>query len=419
MNIDNKLSTLSEISFDYNKNWNFKFIVQRKYKKTNFSTKYEWILLWFNWQSIDRWIEMLFSFSWDKDIEYGTILSWFGKIEQLVNFDNDFDYVSYMLANKFYATAKVYSYDKVWDINLSLIRSNIESLRKLFTDKINNIYPNDEAILLWWILIWSREELPKDFKWAFIDSWLMHFMAVSWYNITIMILFFSWIFYFFPRKFKLFIIPAIIFLFAYLVWDSPSVVRSSIMWIIWYWVIISGRQNDMLTLTLLTMLIMSIINPYSLNFDISFHLSFLAVFSIIYLYPIISNLLSFLSDLKIIKESIAIAFSALVFTLPISVVFFWQFSIVSIITNVLVSVVVPISMFFWFLWVLLSEVTLLSWYVNFIAYLFLDYIINIAYFFSSLKYSVIDLNVWIFKLPFLVIFYLFLFLIIYKNKKSA
>jgi predicted membrane metal-binding protein len=44
-----------------------------------------------------------------------------------------------------------------------------------------------------------------------------------------------------------------------------------------YYILMMGRQSDALALLLFTALVLVLFNPLSLNYDISLHLSFLAV----------------------------------------------------------------------------------------------------------------------------------------------
>ena len=391
--------------------------IERKYSQTDSSTTYSAKLLTYNWHIIDKNVKFLYSLWWEVDLDYWQILSSYWVFSDFYNFSDDFDYINFMMSKWYLFRFYWFNYDYIWKKDLSLIRSYSESIRNLFIDTIKNIYPKQEAYLLSWILIWARESFSKEFETAYIDSWLMHFMAVSWYNVTIIILFLSWMFIFLPRNLKLLLIPFIVFVFWFLVWDTPSVTRACIMWILWFFIIEGWRRVDFLTLILLTGFLMSFFNPFSISYDVSFHLSFLAVLSILYLYPIIYDKLYFLSSYKFLRESIAISFSAMIFTLPISIVFFWQFSVVWFISNIFVALLIPFSMLYWFIWVVSEYVWIFSWYFNYVSFLFLKSINSIAYFFSGLSFSSVNVNVYWFKNVFLLCYYLLLFIIIYKLKK--
>jgi predicted membrane metal-binding protein len=82
---------------------------------------------------------------------------------------------------------------------------------------------------------------------------------------------------------------------------------------------ISGRQNNPLSIILLTAFFMLILSPLSLNYDVSFHLSFLAVLGIIYTQKFFDRIFYFLPEIFAIKESLVLTLSSLSFTLPIMI----------------------------------------------------------------------------------------------------
>lgn len=87
------------------------------------------------------------------------------------------------------------------------------------------------------------------------------------------------------------------------------------------------------------------VSPYSLNYDISFHLSFLAVLGIFSLSDPLKRVFFFLPEKFAIRESVVLTFSALIFTLPIMLLNFGTFSVVSPLSNVLMAPAIPLAMF--------------------------------------------------------------------------
>jgi competence protein ComEC len=84
--------------------------------------------------------------------------------------------------------------------------------------------------------------LPQELKTDFNNSWLTHFIAVSGFNITILIVFLTYILKYLPISIRIITITCAIGLFTILVWDTAPVVRASIMGLIWYYILMSGRQ---------------------------------------------------------------------------------------------------------------------------------------------------------------------------------
>ena len=214
----------------------------------------------------------------------------------------------------------------------------------------------------------------------------------------------------------------IILLFVILVWPTPPVVRAWIMWFIGYLVLQNGRQWNILAIWLLTLVIMVSFNPFSINYDVSLHLSFLAVLWIIYTEKFFNNLFKFLPNIFEIRSAISITLSALVFTLPVMIFSFWQLSIISPISNLLISWSIPLAMLFWFLSVILYLVFAKLWIIIwFFAYLLLKWDITVVNTFWSMDFLVLKTNFWEYKWYYELIYLIAIaFIIIYfmANKKE-
>ena len=294
------------------------------------------------------------------------------------------------------------------------------NLRKKTLESIYEIYPKEEAIFLWWILIWARESLPNDLKKDFNNSWLTHFIAVSWINITILIIFITYLIQYFPIWFKTILITISIALFTILVWDTAPVIRASIMGLIWYYVLISWRKWNILSIIILTAMIMIIISPTSLNYDVSLHLSFLAVLWIIYTQKFFEKLFNFLPNFLEIKTAFTLTLSALVFNLPIIIFSFGQVSILAPFSNIAVTWTIPLAMLFGFVSVIVHFVYpfwwILIWYITWIL---LKWDIIVVHFFWNLEWSLLKIDLWIYKIHLEILYFIILiFLIIWFRKKE-
>lgn len=299
--------------------------------------------------------------------------------------------------------------------------SFISHLREVLLVKIHQLFPEKEGSFLAGILIWARENLDSETMQNFNNSGLSHLIAVSGFNITLIILFFTSLFWFLPPIFRVACILWGITFFVFLVGFSPSVVRAACMWFIAYTITLSGRQINVWWLLLLTLFAFVVYNPLSLLYDASLQLSFLAVIGITSFYPVFEKYTWFLPAFFWLKESILMTFSASLTTLPILLLNFWQFSLVAPITNLLVGWTIPFAMFFGFVTVLMSFVSLsFSWILAFISFLFLRYTTFIVDFFGSLSWSTLS---WKFsggEEIFCCIYFLFLlFLFFLIDKKNC
>ncbi|RAL57931.1 hypothetical protein BLD25_01080 [Candidatus Gracilibacteria bacterium GN02-872] len=331
-----------------------------------------------------------------------------------------FSYKKFMISNGYYFKYYANGFTKIGENKVNFLEEKIIGLREEMLSIIRKIYPENEAIFLGGILLGAREELPKELKQNFNNSGLTHFIAVSGFNITILIVFFSIFLKYLPKYFQIPVMSIIILLFVILVGPSAPVVRAGIMGFIGYLVLQNGRQNNILATSLLTLLIMVSFNPLSVNHDISLHLSFLAVFGIIYTEKFFNRIFKFLPNVFEIRTAISITFSALVFTLPVMMFGFGRVSTVSPITNLLVSWSIPLAMLFGFLSIVFyAFFAKLGIIIGFFAYLLLRWNIEIVNFFGSMDFLVLKSDFGEYKGYYQLIYLIiFTFIIIYFKKKD-
>lgn len=348
-----------------------------------------------------------------------TIISSKSKIYQYKDSDN-FKYKQYMLSNWFYFKFYPYFYSTIWENKINSLELKIIDIRTYLLKIINKIYTKQESIFLWWILLWAREELPKELKNNFNNSWLTHFIAVSGFNITIIIIFLSYFIKIFPDYIKFLFIFCFIIIFWILVWFSAPVIRASIMWIIWYMILLSWRKWNILSIILLTAALMVTYSPLSLNYDVSFHLSFLAVIWIVYCQKFYENIFSFITNILEIRTAFSLTMSALTFSLPVMLFNFWQVSIISPISNILVSWTIPLTMLLWFISIVVYNVLptlgIIIWYIP---WLLLKWDILIVNFFGWNALSTIKYDFWKYSWYYEIIYFLIIcFIISYFRQKK-
>jgi len=341
------------------------------------------------------------------------------KLYEFKSFDW-FSYDKYMLSKNLFFSSNIYSYDIIDKVELNKIEQYIINLRKTFLNSIYAIYPNEEAIFLWWILLWARESLPDELKQDFNNSWLTHFIAVSWFNITILIIFLTYLLQYFPVWFRVIFITLSIILFTILVWDTAPVVRASIMGLVWYYILMSGRKWHILSIILLTLVIMVFLSPLSLNYDVSLHLSFFAVLWIVYTQKFFEKVFHFLPNILEIKTAFTLTLSALSFTLPIMMINFGQVSILAPFSNIAVTWTIPIAMLLGFISIIVHLVYPITWIIVwYITWLLLKWDIMIVHFFWKLEWSVLKVDFWIYKYHLEIMYFMILiFLIIWFREKK-
>lgn len=332
---------------------------------------------------------------------------------------NEFEYKNFLLSKNIYFKSFLPFINNIWNNKQNIILEKIDILREESLKIIYEIYPKNEAIFLWWILLWARESLPDDLKNNFNNSWLTHFIAVSGFNITILIIFFSYIFKWLPTLVKTVLITLVIVLFTLLVWDTAPVIRASIMWLIAYYILMSGRKWNIFTILMFTAFLMVIDSPFILNYDVSFALSFLAVFGIVYSQNFWKNIFKFMPETLAIREAFVLTMSALTFTIPIMLFNFWQVSILAPFANVAVTWTIAIAMLLGFISIILYVLNPVLWYlVWYLDWVFLKWDMLVVHFFWTKSFSVISYDFWIYKNYIEIIYFILLiFLIFYFKTK--
>jgi len=345
------------------------------------------------------------------------------KLYSIKNISNDFDYKNYLLSKNIYFKSYISFFDIVNKEKPNFYIDTLSGIRNTFLVTINKIYTKEEWVFLWGILVWAREEMSKELKADFNNSWLTHFIAVSGFNITILIIFFSYLFSYFPIFLRVIFITFFIVSFTILVWDSVSVIRATLMWLIWYYIMVSGREWNALSIILLTAIIIIIFSPLSLNYDVSLHLSFLAVIWIIYTQKFWSKIFYFLPNILAIKESFVLTLSALTFALPIIIFNFGQLSLISPIANLLVTWTIPLAMLLWFLSIMSYFVFPILWvFIWYFTWVLLKWDILIVHIFWQSSWAIMEFNFWVLKNYFeLLYFIIIIFLVMYfrPSKKET
>lgn len=401
------------------KNYNMIFVIDKINKIDDFQKQYIARLIEINWDNINNKIYALLNIDKNYDIWKWYKIKTKTKLFEIKDF-NWFEYKNYMLSKHIYFTSNIYVFEIIQKLEINKIEKYLINLRNKFLDNIYSIYTKEEAIFLWWILLWARDSLPNDLKQNFNNSWLTHFIAVSWFNITIIIVFLSLLIKYFPIYFKVIFITIWIILFTILVWDTAPVIRASIMWLIWYYVFISWRKWSLISIILFTASIMVFLSPLSLNYDVSFHLSFLAVLWIAYTNKFFEKIFYFLPNILEIKSAFTLTLSAMSFTLPIMIFNFWQVSILSPLSNIAVSWTIPITMLLWFISIIIYFVFPLIWIIIwYFTWIFLKWDIMVVHFFWNLEWSIIKIDPWIYKnILQLTYFLILIFIIIWFRKKE-
>jgi competence protein ComEC len=225
----------------------------------------------------------------------------------------------------------------------SLLRS-LATMRTWMSTHLGTLYPEPQASLLDGLLTGNRSSIPQQVSQDFQRSGLTHLLAISGYNITIVILLISSVLFFLPLRFRLIPSAIAIILFTLFTGASASVVRAAIMGILGLTALHTGRINDTRLAVLWAAFFMLMLNPKEAWFDPSFQLSFLSVIGLMELQPLTVQWFKHLPGTWGLREALALTCSAQLFAAPWSALLFGQVSLIAPVANVLAAPLVPLSM---------------------------------------------------------------------------
>ena len=167
----------------------------------------------------------------------------------------------------------------------------IDKIRAWMQNTVISIFwENKYSWLLLGLFIGDKSMIPSNNYNTFVDSWLVHIIAVSGGNIAMVLILLSFLLWFLPFYVRNgFLIVWIIF-YALICGSDASVFRAAVMWsltliALFWWREISIRRSIMYAFMAIL-----IFNPFSLWYDIGFILSFGAIIWIVLFQKFSQNL---------------------------------------------------------------------------------------------------------------------------------
>ncbi|MDP2921434.1 MAG: ComEC/Rec2 family competence protein [Candidatus Omnitrophota bacterium] len=262
-----------------------------------------------------------------------------------------------------------------------------EKIKNQFLEKM----PFESGAFLRAILLGDRSELPKKLNESFRNSGTMHILAISGLNVALLAGAFLYLFKLLRIKREIcYILTMLLLVFLMLLTgSSASVVRATVMCIVFFTGLLLGRPVDMYNSLGAAALFILIADPKDV-LDIGFQLSFIAVLSMVYLTP---RLMRFVKKdwnfyaRKYLAEPFMISVSATLGTFPFILYYFRMATPIAVISNIFIVPLMFILMiggmcFIAFGWVPFLG-GLIAGFNNGLA----NTIFFLAAFFASLKYG--------------------------------
>ncbi len=225
------------------------------------------------------------------------------------------------------------------------------NLRERQIDQLKALIHNEEAFAVASTLILGyRADLSKETLDAYSKTGTIHALSVSGMHVGIIYVVLMWLFTFMERQWGLKIIRALliislIWFYALLTGFSPSVLRAAIMLSTYIVAKTWSQRTNSYNILAFSAFVLLIYQPLLL-FDVGFQLSYLAVFGLIYLQPLLHQLLYFKNNwVNQLWSFTALSVAAQLATFPLSVYYFHQFPVYFLASNLFIVVPATLMMY--------------------------------------------------------------------------
>jgi len=266
------------------------------------------------------------------------------------------------------------------------------AIRKHYENVLLSVLPQPQGGLAVGILLGNRDHLDANIENIFITIGVIHIIALSGYNITIIARSLELLGKKHSAKISFYVAMVGVWSFVVATGFSASVVRAAIMGTLVLLARRLGRQSDSFIAILIAAGVMVFINPLILRYDIGFQLSFVAMTGIIFLAPRLKIYFQKLGNT--FSEIVSSTIAAQVFTLPLLSYYFGRVSMVSPVANMLILPFIPLVMVLIFIVGTIGLFSLwLAKYIGFVLWFFLGYMVKISEILASVpniekKYSI-------------------------------
>jgi competence protein ComEC len=286
-------------------------------------------------------------------MSYGKKVTLRGSLIELPKQRNpyEFDYRRYLLLHGVYARLNMQYPSDVTVSNSSqniLAANLVYNVRDWVNHVLDRLFTGEEGKLMKGLVLGEREEMSTDVKNAFINAGLMHILAVSGFNVglVVLILYAGLSFFRLPPLMMVILASICLIYFGFITGAQASVFRAVIMAIIFLSAKLLQRKADLLNTLALAAIFLLVIDSRAL-FDVGFQLSFMAVAGLAYFYPKVEALTLHLPEycrtniiLRYLIASVVVTVAATLGTLPLSAFYFQKISIAGLGMNL---VAVPLS----------------------------------------------------------------------------
>lgn len=273
---------------------------------------------------------------------------------------------------------------------LAYFNGQLDRFRERLLAILEKTLPEPQAALAAGVVLGLKRQLPPDFALALKRAGLTHVVVASGYNISMAMLLFSALAKPFGRRLSFFTAGVMAIFYGLLCGGGVPVWRAVLMSYFGSFGKMLGREKLGGAALLTSAAIMTAWSP-AVVLDLSFQLSFLATFGLIYLVPGLEILWPkkpwWLRG-RLVKDALLTSLAAQIATAPVLIGAFGQLSLVAPLTNFLIFMSIPAMM-------ALTALTLFAGLVSpalaglsaLFAWVPLTYFIGVVDFFGNLSWA--------------------------------
>jgi competence protein ComEC len=352
-------------------------------------------------------------------ISYGDKIRAQGTLETPQNFltssGKEFNYERYLANQDIYFVIKNPDIQILSHNNGNFIKSYLFKLSDAFMKNIGRVIARPESDLADGLVLGARGGFDSDTRDEFIATGTIHIVALSGYNVTIVAEGVMKVFgLIFSQTVSIIFGFIVIVLFIVMAGASSTAVRAGIMASIALLGKMTGRKYDAGRALVIAALLMIFYDARVLT-DISFQLSFLATFGVLFVMPKVMKWVWFVPLRFGLRDIVATTISATMSVLPILLYATGILSLVSLPANILILSLIPATMLCIFVTGILGFISpVLSIPPAFVSHILLSYILSVINFFASLPFA----SVTIASFPLTVVFILYGALLWWVFRKS-
>lgn len=350
----------------------------------------------------------------EKIYRYGDVLKILSSNYDITKYNNpyEFDYKQYLNLNGY--ISRLYCNKVIENVkNKKDVLTIIHKIRDLISEKLEESISIENANFLKSIMYGDDTLLDENIKQKFTDIGLGHMLCVSGTHVVFLLQAFEKITD--NKKWRIGKVLLLIY-FYFISLFNISLLRSLLM----FGITILNRKVEFKIKYIITIYIILLINPYYI-FNIGVIFSFLSILSIHLFYSIINSFIYVKLNIKsknkvliFIIENISLTLSAQVLIIPFQVYYFQSVSLISILSNVVISIFFNILMLFTFMLFILFFIPVISSGLIQICNVLTNLVIYVANVLSSINYFSIQIpkiNISIF-----ITYYLIIIILLYGKK---